>query len=580
MIKLQKEYTREHSLFYIYTWYYSNYVRSHKMVGDGVKTSLYIFEPNNENICTAWYDFDDISRIMQKINELSKKPGFVDWIEKEFYKFWNKIKPYLEQGKKIESMKELTQIYDNSIAFFFQESVVILAPNIINFHQKDKERFIKLREIVQEKVNDIDDVFLEFFIRNYPEYKDVSHYILPEEVFSLEKEELSKNKLNEIRERKEKGCLLLNGKLYLYPKLNEILDKNNLDLIDYKINKKIFTKEHSREYSLFRLASWYNIMNKWLRNKIGKGVEEACAVYKGGDLVSIYYEPNELKQVFGSVLEKCKDKEYIKDLINEFLDLFLELKEYYVGNKKIESVKDLKKLYKKYSFVWGYTAVIFIIPLFDVDSGLKELAEEAREQTQEYNESIENIFKKALERFFPKLKGKTRFILPDEVWNNKIKDKNYIEILKQREKGYVFYKNKIYTEDLKKNLENLNIELEDKKSVISGDVEINENEIKGQPAFKGKVRGKVKVVMSFKEVTKVKKGDVLVTAMTMPKYLPAMKKAAAFITDEGGVTCHAAIVSRELKKPCIVGTKIATKVLKDNDLVEVDAENGVVRKLK
>ena len=68
--------------------------------------------------------------------------------------------------------------------------------------------------------------------------------------------------------------------------------------------------------------------------------------------------------------------------------------------------------------------------------------------------------------------------------------------------------------------------------------------------------------------------------MTTPWYLPAMKKAAGFITDEGGLLCHAAIVSREMNKPCIIGTKIATKVLKDGDLVEVDANNGVVKILK
>ncbi|NTU99308.1 hypothetical protein HGA64_04895, partial [Candidatus Falkowbacteria bacterium] len=63
-------------------------------------------------------------------------------------------------------------------------------------------------------------------------------------------------------------------------------------------------------------------------------------------------------------------------------------------------------------------------------------------------------------------------------------------------------------------------------------------------------------------------------------FAQAMKKAAAFVTDEGGVTCHAAILARELKKPCIIGTKIATSVLQDGDLVEVDADNGVVRILK
>jgi pyruvate,water dikinase len=59
-----------------------------------------------------------------------------------------------------------------------------------------------------------------------------------------------------------------------------------------------------------------------------------------------------------------------------------------------------------------------------------------------------------------------------------------------------------------------------------------------------------------------------------------MQKAAAFVTDEGGLTCHAAIVAREMKKPCIIGTKIATKVLKDGDMVEVDANKGIVKILK
>jgi pyruvate,water dikinase len=68
--------------------------------------------------------------------------------------------------------------------------------------------------------------------------------------------------------------------------------------------------------------------------------------------------------------------------------------------------------------------------------------------------------------------------------------------------------------------------------------------------------------------------------MTRPEYVPLMKKAAGIITDEGGITCHAAIVSRELKIPCVIGTKIATKVLKDGDMVEVDADKGIVKILK
>jgi phosphohistidine swiveling domain-containing protein len=105
-------------------------------------------------------------------------------------------------------------------------------------------------------------------------------------------------------------------------------------------------------------------------------------------------------------------------------------------------------------------------------------------------------------------------------------------------------------------------------------------EIKGVVAYGGKARGRVKVIRNVESLGKMEVGDILVAPMTSPNFLIAMQKAAAFVTDEGGITCHAAIVAREMKKPCIIGTKIATKVLRDGDLVEVDADNGIVRIIK
>lgn len=105
-------------------------------------------------------------------------------------------------------------------------------------------------------------------------------------------------------------------------------------------------------------------------------------------------------------------------------------------------------------------------------------------------------------------------------------------------------------------------------------------ELSGNTANRGKVVGIVRVVKELSDLSKVKKGDILVASMTVPQYIPAMEKAAAFVTDEGGITCHAAIVSRELDVPCIVGTGNASKVLKDGDLVEVNADEGTVKILK
>lgn len=102
-------------------------------------------------------------------------------------------------------------------------------------------------------------------------------------------------------------------------------------------------------------------------------------------------------------------------------------------------------------------------------------------------------------------------------------------------------------------------------------------EFSGLPACRGLVTGRAAVVKSAKEAfKKVKKGDILVTSMTTVDYLPAIKIAAGVITDDGGLTCHAAIIARELGIPCVIGTKIATKVLHNGDLVRVNSNHGLI----
>ncbi len=100
--------------------------------------------------------------------------------------------------------------------------------------------------------------------------------------------------------------------------------------------------------------------------------------------------------------------------------------------------------------------------------------------------------------------------------------------------------------------------------------------VRGMSASPGIGVGKVKIVKDLTELSKVEKGDVLVTRMTSPDYVPAMKKAIAIVTDEGGSTSHAAIVSREMGIPCIVGTEKITQLVHDGDLITVDASNGIV----
>ncbi len=100
--------------------------------------------------------------------------------------------------------------------------------------------------------------------------------------------------------------------------------------------------------------------------------------------------------------------------------------------------------------------------------------------------------------------------------------------------------------------------------------------LRGLGAAPGSASGKVRVIASLQDAAKLAEGEVLVTHMTAPDWVPLMRKSAAIVTDSGGMTCHAAIVSRELGIPCVVGTASATSVLRDGELVTVDAARGVV----
>lgn len=162
----------------------------------------------------------------------------------------------------------------------------------------------------------------------------------------------------------------------------------------------------------------------------------------------------------------------------------------------------------------------------------------------------------------------------DEVFKGKSVS---VKELERRLRGFAYYCDKIiYPEDyadfFKKHFMNLNLRSAEK-------VEGTEC-LSGSVAYSGKVHGRVKIVYSEEDLQKVTKGDIIVSTMTVPTYIGAMKIAGGIVTDEGGTVCHAALISRELKKPCIVGTGRATLVFKDNMLVELDANTGKIYLIK
>lgn len=169
-----------------------------------------------------------------------------------------------------------------------------------------------------------------------------------------------------------------------------------------------------------------------------------------------------------------------------------------------------------------------------------------------------------------------KYALPVELSKNTLQDKNYTTELEARSKGSAFILDNGHAPRIISGENFIKAQ-----ALMADDMADSELDfIKGIAASIGTVTGAVRVCESISDISLVEDGEVLVASMTRPEYLPAMLKASAFVTDEGGITCHASIISRELKKPCVIGTRLATSILKTGMIVEVNGFTGRIKILK
>ncbi|MBU0546496.1 hypothetical protein KKA13_04570, partial [Patescibacteria group bacterium] len=202
------------------------------------------------------------------------------------------------------------------------------------------------------------------------------------------------------------------------------------------------------------------------------------------------------------------------------------------------------KDFRKYCIWYGH---------FVLDKFTKEIAKRVRLTHKQANHFLREEVREVL----------LRAEADEHLLNERVK---YC-LMRATEEGTEYF----YGQEAKEMMEKIEVE-EDTIDLSAG--------FKGSTACPGKVTGAVKIVNSIEDIKKVEAGDIMLALTTYPAYLPAMKRAAAIVTEDGGITCHAAIVSREFRIPCVVGIRKITKILKDGDRIEVDATNGVIKIIK
>jgi phosphohistidine swiveling domain-containing protein len=315
--------------------------------------------------------------------------------------------------------------------------------------------------------------------------------------------------------------------------------KNNELKTLFKKNLKFITKEIKRYPNIDQKIDKHTEQYQWISYNYGS------------DLLTKNYFLKELKTII--------EKNSAEAELNKIERIYSGLK-----NKQNKIIKELKidKYHQKLfdalrwnSFIIDYKKKVFTLSHFYINFSLmKEIARRLKIKQSLAHCLLETETKKAL--------------LQNKLVPQKILDQRYKRSVVFVENGRTVL---LVGEKAEQFLKKQGIVQEKLKSF---------KEIKGQIANVGIITGKAKIVTGPKDFSKIKKGEILVTHMTTPEFIPILKKAIAIVTDEGGITCHAAIVARELNIPCIISTKIATKVLNDNDFVEVDANKGVIKILK
>ena len=337
-----------------------------------------------------------------------------------------------------------------------------------------------------------------------------------------------------------------------------------------KVYEKIFT----REFSVPWLQIWYQGEAKMPKPWNGKTNPSYPYIVflRHDDTVTSFYDREGLDWSRDSVLSEIRnDSKFVLAIAGKVKPI-LDKVSFYTKSKstpKLDTLVSFLDFFQK-SYPW-------LLALWEVGEsdprkieGLDvDMLLSIKESAVTLTDDIDNYILESLNRIYKETVGLNQVVTIDEIKSGKIPS---MSVLKERDRGFLYTDGTFYIPINIKWFEQkfgLKLDLVDPKKKV--------DKFKGRSASPGQAKGKVRLIMSVKHMDNFEEGEILVSPMTMPDFVPAMAKSAAIVTDEGGITCHAAIIARELGKPCIVGTKIASEVLKNGDVVAVDADVGVVK---
>lgn len=481
-----------------------------------------------------------------------------DW---ENRKYWSKVSRYYTHFRgDTGTMNFIRSEFDQNAAYLTQKMLKnpdwALGENKV-FKQYSDKYYTCAKNLLIIDLKKISDQKLAKLLMSCKKYHYLSHGVAGSLTWQADadQERFTRSVIQMIEGQIDKKKLDLDGKaifpILSTPAQESFINKEEKDLLKLAIR----INENQKIKSVFENKKIEAIMNeiKQYDPKIHQMILDHHANY-----CWLYYQYQGPPAKINYYLER------LQVLIKNNIDIEELL--YKIINDKKAKIAEQKKLLYRLNFNKKQTKIIELSKYLIF--------------MKDYRKAIlfhglycsENILREIARRLYLSLE-QIRTMNYDEIKDALLNKKPDVDELNERLKECIYYyekdKYEIYTG--KKLLNFLDkIEKEEFK-----DSKIKE--LKGTIACRGKIQGKVKVINIPEEMDKMNEGDIMVSRTTNPNLLPAMSKAGGLVSQDGGLTCHTAIVAREMNKPCLVGVKNVLRVLKDNDKIELDSEGGTIK---
>lgn len=304
-----------------------------------------------------------------------------------------------------------------------------------------------------------------------------------------------------------------------------------------------YEKAFSRDFTLAMLEVWYKSEahnpKQW-SGKIQKYLPYII-FWRTDGTVKSFYDSRGIDWIKNEIKEHIeKHDDFLKKLEDNVREKLKSIQHIYEEEKTLPKeelllfIKNFEEAYTWVEAMWWLCHMYEEkeITNINIDSIIK-----LRKQTDKLSSGTDIVVRNSLPLIFPKIKDFIHVLTLEEIKTGKIPQ---LEELQKRDAGFFYTENELFVNETKENIEDkykIIIEEETAKKEVT--------EISGSVAHPGKVTGKVRRVMGHKDIPLIEEGEILVSPMTMPDFVIAMEKAAAFITDEGGILCHAALLLQE-----------------------------------